>query len=143
MRRVSHPISFLVGEDTFELTDTLILKNGRIIAEGKIYPFNIILGQPACIVVTRDDTALPIYIMTQDNVTGVLPIKEVFEGISYPQKYTYLVKYLQKGLTYDMYVHAVDLAHAKGLCRDAKGEHVDIVSVEKTLSSIKSVGEVG
>lgn len=131
MKPISMPVKFYVGPDEFEVTNTLLCKNGEVIEEGKMFIFNLLLGQPAWVICIQNDYCPPTYIKTQ-KVTSVLPTFEVFEGESHPQKYVFEIQVVAEGKKHHVKILAVDELHAKHLCLLArKGQKIEIASVVK------------
>lgn len=130
MNPVSTPIKFSVGKDEFEVTQACFCKNGEVIEEGKMFMFNLLLGQPAWAICITNDFCPPTYIKTS-SVTSVLPEFEIFEGFPHPQKFVFEILLLVDGQTQKVKILAVDEIHAKHLCLLSKGKNVEILSISK------------
>ncbi|WP_214483805.1 hypothetical protein [Bacillus sp. SM2101] len=131
MIEIKNTMSFVAGDDQILLKEGYVIRNGEVIAEGKVFPFTIMLGQPAWIIVIENDYTPPVYVKTINVVSYIPKEQEYFEGQSYPPKYIYSVDYLTKSSKRNMRVYAVDQIHAKSLCMLARDEDIKILSMTK------------
>lgn len=130
MKPVSMPVKFYVGADEYEVTDRVFCRNGEVIEEGRMFIFNLLLGQPAWIICVTNEYCPPTYLKTQ-NVTSVYPDFEVFEGEPHPKKCVFEIQMAVDGKLQTIKVLAVDEIHARGLCLLAKKGKAEIVTISK------------
>ncbi|MDO6657435.1 hypothetical protein [Anaerobacillus sp. 1_MG-2023] len=122
---------FYTKASKFTVAENSVLKNGEVIAEGKVFLFQVLLGFPVYLIVHEHDFVPPVVIKT-DCILSVLPSHEYFDGEREPQKFLYRVKYTINDvpIVYDM--EAVDSNSAKTfVLQRYKNKNIKNVSVER------------
>ena len=121
---------FYTKASKFTVTKNSVLKNGEVIADGKVFIFQVILGFPAYLIVQENDFVPPVIIKT-DCIQSVLPTNEYFDGEREPKKYLFRISFVvdELPMLYDM--EAVDSNSAVTFVRDRyKDKNLEIKSLK-------------
>ncbi|MCM3619747.1 hypothetical protein M3936_19435 [Sutcliffiella horikoshii] len=108
---------FHTSKSCFLVDNNRLFKDGDLIAEGTIFPFQVLLGLPAILIVSHSEYCPPQFLKT-DTITSVLAANEYLDGET-AKKYLFEISYKFRADQRDQLLHflipGVDTEHAKSI----------------------------
>lgn len=108
---------FHTSKSCFLVDNSRLFKDGELIAEGTIFPFQILLGMPAILIVTHSEYCPPQFLKT-DTITSVLAANEYLDGEP-AKKHLFEISYKFKADQHEQVLHflipGVDSEHARSI----------------------------